>query len=65
MLSRNTRSRLVGTRKLINKILKHYPVTSPPTNEKKVHKLIVYPVTLTPKTAFKKLYLKAIKEFGF
>lgn len=35
MLSRSTRSTLGGTRKLINKILKHHTVTSPPTNERK------------------------------
>ncbi|KAJ8785237.1 hypothetical protein J1605_007456 [Eschrichtius robustus] len=53
---------LVGTRSL--RFLKHQPVTSPPTNQKKVHELITHPTTLSSKTVFKNPCLKAIREFG-
>ena len=39
------------------------PQTSPPTNQKKVHELIMHPMTLTPNNYFKNPCLKATGEF--
>ena len=49
-----------GNFRLSTRFLEHHPVTSPPTNQKKV----IHPAALTPNFAHKNLSLKIIREFG-
>ena len=50
-----------GKFRLSTRFLEHRPVTSPPTNQKKV----THPTALTPNVAFENSSLKAIEEFRF
>ena len=49
-----------GSFRLSTRCLEHCPVTSPPTNQKKV----THPAALTPNFAYKNFSLKTVGEFG-